>query len=200
MTVGVACYGVGNSAALMASLSEIGVMATEVAQAQDLEKVSTLFLPGVGSFDAAMKKLESVNLSKPLVEFVNNGGRIVGVCLGMQLLFSSSEEGELEGLGLIPGRVKRLNSLAGMEGVTLPVHGWYRVVQSPPSKFSRDAYFSHTFGVDANHPSVTATYLPTGSSRPLAAIVQSKNVMGMQFHPERSGINGLIMLAEAVRG
>ena len=190
-------YGVGNLFSLCSSLKRIGAEAVVTADPALIRAADKIILPGVGAFADAAKKLRDSGLDILVKEQAAAGKEIMGICLGMQLLFEKSYEfGEYEGLGLLKG------SVIGMEGtipadLKIPHIGWNALRFTRDSKLMRYikegdcVYFVHSFYVDPGAESVVAT---AEYGREVTAAVQKGNVMGCQFHPEKSGEVGLNIL------
>jgi glutamine amidotransferase len=190
-------YGVGNLFSLCSSLKRIGAEAVVTADPEVIRAAEKIILPGVGAFADAAKKLRDSGLDILVKEQAEAGKEIMGICLGMQLLFEKSYEfGEYEGLGLLKG------SVIGMEGtipaeLKIPHIGWNALRFTRESKLLRYikegdcVYFVHSFYVDPGAESVVAT---AEYGREVTAAVQMGNVMGCQFHPEKSGEVGLNIL------
>ena len=190
-------YGVGNLFSLCSSLKRIGADVLVTSDPDEIRKAEKLILPGVGAFADAAKKLQASGLDALIKEQAAQGKEIMGICLGMQLLFEKSYEfGEHTGLGLLEGCV------IGMEG-TLPAElkiphiGWNALKFTKESKLLRYikegdcVYFVHSFYVDPSAKSVVAT---AEYGKQVTAAVQQGNIMGCQFHPEKSGEVGLSIL------
>ncbi len=190
-------YGVGNVFSLSCSLSAIGAKAMITGDAEDVRRADKLILPGVGAFGDAVQKLRSTGLEQVILEEAARGKPILGICLGMQLLFEKSlEYGTHTGLGLIPG------SVVSMEGVIppdlkIPHIGWNALRLRKPSpllRYTKEGdfvYFVHSYYASDCDDYVTAD---TQYGAWLTAAVQNKNVFGCQFHPEKSGPVGLNIL------
>lgn len=190
-------YGVGNLFSLVSSLKSIGVDAVITSDPKVIENADRLILPGVGAFGDASEKLKISGLEGIIKNAVEKGTPLMGICLGMQLLFEKSfEYGEHQGLGLLKGNV------IGMEGtipkgLKIPHIGWNSLKftsTSPIFKYINEGdcvYFVHSFyAVDCEDSLIaTAEY-----GRDLTAAVQKGNVYGCQFHPEKSGSVGLKIL------
>ena len=190
-------YGVGNLFSLVSSLKSIGVDAVITRDPKVIENADRLILPGVGAFGDASEKLRLSGLTEIIKNAVEKGTPLMGICLGMQLLFEKSYEyGEHQGLGLLKGNV------IGMEGtipkeLKIPHIGWNSIKftrTSPIFKYINEGdcvYFVHSFyAVDCEDSLIaTAEY-----GRDLTAAVQKGNVYGCQFHPEKSGSVGLKIL------
>lgn len=190
-------YGVGNLFSLKSSLKKIGVESCVSAEPEVLRQADKLILPGVGAFADAAQKLRRSGLDAVVKEQAALGKPLLGICLGMQMLFDKSYEyGEHEGLGLIPGEV------IGMAGVIpaelkIPHIGWNELQITKPSKLFKYVkpddyvYFVHSFYATNCDTSVIAT---TNYGATLTAAVEKDNIYGCQFHPEKSGSVGLGIL------
>lgn len=190
-------YGVGNLFSLKCSLAAIGEEVTVTGDPQALRRSGKLILPGVGAFQDAADKLRSTGLDALIREEAARGKPILGICLGMQLLFEKSYEfGEHRGLGLIPGTVV---PMAGFipEALKIPHIGWNALrlrKESPLFRYIQDGdfvYFVHSFFAAQCDCYVIAD---TEYGQTLTAAVQKENVYGCQFHPEKSGNVGLNIL------
>ena len=184
-------YGVGNIRSVERALTHVGAEARLTADADALEHADGIVLPGVGAFAPALARLSEHGLGRKVVELARRGKPVLGVCLGYQLMFEeSTEHGRHEGLGLLPGRVVEV---AGSERV--PVIGWCRTTQTAPSPLWNGIadhsyfYFVHSFTPDASRDAIGC------SDHSPAAAAAKGNVMGTQFHPEKSGADGLRVYA-----
>ncbi len=189
-------YGVGNLFSIACSLKAIGQEVIVTGDAEEIRKADKLILPGVGAFPDAIKKLKADGLDKVVIEEVNKGKPILGICLGMQMLFEKSYEfGESQGLGLIKGSVKEIKPLIG--DLKVPHIGWNSLKFTKESKLFKYikegdyVYFVHSFSAQDCEKSVTST---TDYGKDLTATVENGNVYGAQFHPEKSGEVGLKIL------
>ena len=191
-------YGVGNLFSLKSSLAMIGAQAIVTGDADVLRSADRLILPGVGAFGDARQKLAQMGLDAALCAEAARGKPVLGICLGMQMLFDRSlEYGEHKGLGLIPGEVV---PMAGRlpEGLKIPHIGWnalaIRKPDHPLMKYTESGdcvYFVHSFYASDCADSVIAT---AEYGIDVTAAVAKGNVMGCQFHPEKSGTVGLGIL------
>ena len=191
-------YGVGNLFSLCSSLQSIGANAVVTPDENTIRHADRIILPGVGAFADAAAKLRATGLDRVLCEEAGRGKPIMGICLGMQMLFDESHEyGVHKGLGLIPGRVI---PMAGYipEGLKIPHIGWNPLIlkgdkKHPLLRYVNEGdcvYFVHSyFATDTDAVIATAEY-----GRELTAAVARGNVMGCQFHPEKSGSVGLSIL------
>lgn len=190
-------YGVGNLFSLCSSLRTIGAEAVISSDPETIKKADKLILPGVGAFEDAAKKLHSGGLDGLIRDQAASGKEILGICLGMQLLFEKSfEYGEHEGLGLLKGFVVPMEGYIP-EKLQIPHIGWNALHFTREHRLFRYlregdcVYFVHSFFASGCEESVIAT---AEYGRPLTAAVGMDNVMGCQFHPEKSGRVGLEIL------
>ncbi len=191
-------YGVGNLFSLISSLRAVGADAVVTGDADEIRKAEKIILPGVGAFGDAAAKLRATGLDKVIIEEAKGGKPLLGICLGMQMLLEKSYEyGEHEGLGLIKGEIRPIaDVIPGY--LKIPHIGWnaldFTENKSDLFKYINDGdhvYFVHSF-FGANCADSTIATSEYGA--PLTAAVQSGNVMGCQFHPEKSGKVGLNIL------
>ena len=189
-------YGVGNVFSLMSSLRAVGEAAILTADPEKVRAAEKLLLPGVGAFGDAIAKLRSGGMDKAILEAVGRGVPLMGICLGMQLLFDESlEYGAHRGLGLIPGIVRPLEPED--KALKIPHMGWnalHLTQKSPLMKYTREGehvYFVHSYWADTQAENIVAT---AEYGMTVTAAVQRENVFGTQFHPEKSGEKGLAML------
>lgn len=196
--VAIVDYGVGNLFSLKSSLSAIGADVVVTADTDVLKSAHQIILPGVGAFEDAAKKLRATGLDKTIIELAAKGKPLMGICLGMQLLFEKSYEyGEHEGLGLIKGAVKPIKG-AVSEEYKIPHIGWNPLIikdeTSPIFRYIKNGdcvYFVHSYYACDCDESVIAT---AEYGAELTAAVAKNNVYGCQFHPEKSGKIGLDIL------
>ena len=184
-------YGVGNLRSVERALLHVGARPKLTSDWDDLNSANALVLPGVGAFAPALRELERGGLGRKVVELARKGKPVLGVCLGYQLLFEESEEhGRHQGLGLLPGRIVEVK-----DSPRLPVIGWSRLKQtdwSPLWTGIADGsyfYFVHSYTPETARHSIGST-----EHSPAAAAARV-NVMGTQFHPEKSGPDGLRIYA-----
>ena len=197
-------YGVGNLFSLKSSLSMIGASAIVTRDAEDLRAAEKIILPGVGAFEDAAKKLRATGLDAVVVEQAKAGKPLLGICLGMQLLFDRSfEYGEHKGLGLIAGDVIDMRPQIPAN-LKVPHIGWNALKLTNPVhplfcyiKEGDCVYFVHSYYA-ANCEKDTIATAEYGAD--LTAAVASGNVMGCQFHPEKSGKVGLNILRAFCEG
>lgn len=200
-TVTVVDYGVGNVASIANMLKKAGHSAILTDDHRLIRNAEKIILPGVGAFDYAAAKLEETGMRDLLRERASAGVPVLGVCLGMQLLLDSSDEGELAGLGLISGSSHRFPTEVDGERLRVPHMGWNVIArtseapQALPSIVDGDRfYFVHSFYVKPNDPAhVIAT---TRHGVQFASMICRENVVGVQFHPEKSHRYGLRLLSD----
>ncbi|MFN2406230.1 MAG: imidazole glycerol phosphate synthase subunit HisH [Pyrinomonadaceae bacterium] len=192
-------YGVGNLRSVEKAFAATGCEAVVSGDERVLREAQRLVLPGVGAFGACMKALSERRFDRLVRERVKDGTPLLGVCVGMQLLFEESDEfGSTPGLGLLRGRVKRFNG-----ELVVPHVGWNRVYQRGPHELFADVgdesffYFVHSYYCEPEDESVAAGETDYGVR--YASVVAHKNICGVQFHPEKSQAAGLRLLRNFAR-
>lgn len=186
----------GNLHSVIKAFERLNRTLKPVRSSPDLAACDALILPGVGAFDPAMERLEATGLVPDLQAWGSENRPLLGICLGLQLLFDSSSEGSRQGLGLIPGHVERLPVQAGER---IPHMGWapLSVRHSNPLLTEEDqqlwVYFVHSFAAKPSHEHAVAAIAPFGSSA-VTAMVWSGRVGACQFHPEKSSDAGALLL------
>ena len=190
-------YGVGNLFSLRSSFAAIGEEARVTAEPEEIRQADRVILPGVGAFGDAAEKLRKTGLDQVVREEAGRGKPLMGICLGMQLLFEKSYEyGEHAGLGLLKGEIRPIAERIPA-GLKIPQMGWnaLRIVrQAPILKYTREGeyvYFVHSYSAVKCEDSLLAD---TEYGAMLTACVGKDNVFGCQFHPEKSGDVGLRIL------
>ena len=191
-------YGVGNLFSLKSSLLSVGADVKVCKTAAEIEAADKIILPGVGAFRDAAKKLADSGLSEVVIREAQKGKPLLGICLGMQLLFEKSfEYGEHKGLGLIKGEIVPLLGAVSKD-LKIPHMGWnaldFTKNETPIFKNIKNGdhvYFVHSFYAKTSEENVTAT---AEYDINVTASVQAGNVFGCQFHPEKSGETGLKIL------
>jgi imidazole glycerol-phosphate synthase subunit HisH len=192
-------YGLGNPKSVLNRLFEMGVRNAKLSKSkEEIRDCSHLILPGVGAFDEAMSLLESLDLVYEIRLHANKGKPILGICLGMQLMGVSSEEGTKAGLGLIDFKVKKFPQVHDLK---VPHMGWNSAKRYLSHYMNKDLglmpefYFSHSYYVEVNRD---ITFLTTNYYIDFSSGIAHKNIIGVQFHPEKSHINGYKILASFV--
>ncbi len=195
--VAVLDYGIGNLRSAQKALERVGADARLTADVGVVEDAAGVVLPGVGAFGRCMESLRDAGLESVAHDAIGSGRPFLGVCIGMQMLFAGSDETPgMAGLGRFPGMVRRLP-----EGVKCPQMQWNRLqIRKPLPVFDGLgvepwAYFVHSFAAEDSDATVATCEYGGG----VVAAVADGNVVAMQFHPEKSGANGLAMLGNWVR-
>ena len=199
--IAVVDYDMGNLHSVCKGLENVGAVPKITDSPAIIEQADAVVLPGVGSFDPAMQNLRSRNLIEPIKSAIASRKPFLGICLGMQILLESSEEGVEPGLGVIAGKVRRFRSEPGL---TIPHMGWNQLhftQQNCPlwQNLPSDpwVYFVHSYYVDPVDREVRSAIVTHGSQNVTAAIAKD-NLMAVQFHPEKSSTTGLQMLSNFV--
>ena len=182
-------YGAGNLRSVQNTLGAIGAEYALVRDAAGLESASKIVLPGVGHFGQMIRALDGMKVRQPLLDRIRAGVPFLGICLGLQALFEQSDEApELRGLGLFPGAIRRFGADA-----RVPHMGWNEIEAKSHSKLLQGVssppyfYFAHSYYAPLNQATAaTCTY-----TVPYTAVLESDNIYGVQFHPEKSGPLGL---------
>lgn len=204
--IGIIDYGMGNLHSVCSALKRINQPYILSGDPVELQKTDGLLLPGVGSFKDAMSELEKTGLADFIKNEAKNGKPLMGICLGMQLLFDgSSENGITEGLGLLPGRVERFTgTTSDGRSYKVPHMGWndlnFLQNDQPLVKGIDEGhvYFVHSFVVQTENKEVLAAVAHYEDVE-VPAVVGSGRIMGTQFHPEKSSVTGMSMLQNFCR-
>lgn len=190
-------YDMGNLHSACKGLANSGATPEITDDAAVLEQADAVVLPGDGAFDPAMRHLRSRDLIQPIKDIIASGKPFLGICLGLQLLFEGSEEGNETGLGIFPGYIKRFRS---EPGIVIPHMGWNQLTLTQPDmplwRGIQDGdwvYFVHSYYAEPADPAINAATVTHGSQTVTAAVAQD-NVIAMQYHPEKSAPSGLTML------
>lgn len=198
MNIAIVDYNMGNLASVQNAFAKIGIKTSVEADAQKFATYDKLILPGVGAFGDAMEHLRERDMIESLHEYAKSGKYMLGICLGMQLLFESSEEfGEHEGLGLVEGGVKAFDKTRFQEPLKVPHMGWNRMFTKEHPLFvgldeAHYLYFVHSFHVACkNESDIIGT---THYGYDFTSAVACGNVLGFQPHPEKSHNNGIKIL------
>lgn len=193
MMIAIIDYGMGNLRSVQKAFEYVGFETKITYNYKDILKADKVILPGVGAFSDAIKTIREKEFDKALEECINNGKKILGICLGMQLLFDVSyENGEYEGLKILKGEIIKFKS-----GLKVPHVGWNSldIIKNEPLFEGLEknpfVYFVHSYYLKTDEPIVSAT---TYYGENIQIAVQKNNVYALQFHPEKSGNTGLKIL------
>jgi glutamine amidotransferase len=191
----------GNLHSACKGLEKAGAIPKITDSPAEIQQADAVVLPGVGSFDPAMRHLRSRHLVEPIQKVIASGVPFLGICLGLQILFENSEEGTEDGIGIFSGTVRRFQSEPGL---TIPHMGWNQLQLTQPhlplwKNIDENpwVYFVHSYYVAPTDPKIIAATITHGSQTVTAAVAD-QNVMAVQFHPEKSSTAGLQMLSNFV--
>lgn len=191
-------YGMGNLRSITNAINKIGYRVALVKKPEELSKHSKMILPGVGAFRDAIRQLNETGMNEAILEFSKNGKHILGICLGMQLLFDKSYEfGEHAGLGLVDGNVVAFDKAKFKESLKIPHVGWNTLHVKKNSKLLKQMetrvylYFTHSFHVLTCENNIIGK---TFYGYEFASMIEKNNIYGFQPHPEKSHENGLKIL------
>jgi glutamine amidotransferase len=198
--IAVVDYGSSNLVSIEQALTRVGAAVAVVRHPDAIGDADALLVPGVGAAGPAMERLTRQGLVDPIRDWIAAGRPYLGICLGLQLLFEGSDEDGATTLGMIPGRTIRL-----VDAPTLPHIGWNQVERSWPHPLfdgiepDADFYFVHSYaGAPAGEDAERITLARTTHGASFVSAIARKNVVGVQFYPERSGRDGLRLLANVV--
>lgn len=195
-------YGLGNLFSIEQACKYLGYSTTLSSKPDIILRASNIILPGVGSFEVAMRQLYKYNLIETLQNFVKTGKPIMGVCLGMQLLFNESNEfGKHNGLGFIEGSVIKFPEMINNQKIRIPHIGWNTIYKgdldwyNSPLQYTHNEslmYFVHSYYVKPDSKENILTY-SNYEGFEFCSAVKKDNILGFQFHPEKSGKEGLMI-------
>lgn len=188
--IGIIDYSLGNTGNLVNALKKLGYESVITKDKNVLSSCEAIILPGVGHFGYAMNIINTSGLKDMIIE-LSIYKRLIGICLGMQLLFEHSEEGNAAGLGILKGRIARIDT-----DLTIPHLGWNTLTSNYQSLNGKDVYFIHSYKVSESRYTIAETDYNSN----IPAIVKKENITGIQFHPEKSGETGLYILKNALEG
>ncbi|MBH8571558.1 imidazole glycerol phosphate synthase subunit HisH [Nostocaceae cyanobacterium CENA369] len=199
--IAVVDYDMGNLHSVCKGLEKAGATPNITHSSKELAKADAVLLPGVGAFDPAVQHLRSRDLEQPIKDTIASGKPFLGICLGLQILFESSAEGNQPGLGIIKGKVQRFRP---EPGITIPHMGWNQLEVTQPKSILWEhlpsqpwVYFVHSYYVEPIDPQIRAATVTHGTQTITAAIAR-ENLMAVQFHPEKSSNIGLQILSNFV--
>lgn len=200
LPVAVVDYGAGNLVSIEQALTHVGAQPWRARRAAELANAAALIVPGVGAAGPAMARLRRSGLVDPIRDWIAADRPFLGICLGLQLLFDSSDEDGARTLGILPGVSRRL-----VDAPTLPHIGWNQVRRRRSHPLfdglsdDADLYFVHSYAGAPTAAASDAILAETEHGRLFVSAVARSNLLGVQFHPERSGADGLRVLSNFVR-
>jgi imidazole glycerol phosphate synthase glutamine amidotransferase subunit len=198
-SIAVVDYGAGNMVSIDQALEHVGASVTVARTAEALRGADAVVVPGVGAAEPAMARLTARGLAEPLRAWLAGDRPFLGICLGLQLLFDGSDEDGAVTLGAVPGRTVRLR-----DAPTLPHIGWNQVDPVRPHRLfdgiepGADFYFVHSYAGEPAEPATGLVLATTDHGRRFTSAIGRGALLGVQFHPERSGRDGLRLLANFV--
>lgn len=198
MIIGILDYGVSNIKSISRAISTIGYDYKIIKSKKDFNKIDILILPGVGTFSSAMEKIHSNDFYHSIINHAKNK-KVIGICLGMQLLAEESDEIKLtSGLNLIPGKIRKIENFYNKEFRKIPNIGWRKIfLNNNEIKFAKnfnssEFYFVHSYRFECDDKYIL--FNTNYHNEQIPAIVIRQNIIGLQFHPEKSRENGLLLL------
>ena len=207
ISVGVISTGVSNAFNVVKALRSVGGDVKIVGDSGEMKRYDRLIIPGVGSYSPAMLHLDEIGLRSEFLDFAASGKPVLGICLGMQLLMSEGlERGKTTGLGIVPGNVVPISSLFPKDQMKRVPHSGWSKVHCPDSQNTsmgigegatdKDFYFAHSYTVAPQESDQIRMSFVNYAGLRLVAAFKKENILGVQFHPELSGPNGLQFLSD----
>jgi len=182
----------GNIHSVTKSLESLGEEIILINNFNESKTCKAIILPGVGAFDPAMINLANTDLITDLKNWIKNGKSFLGICLGLQLLFESSDEGKVQGLGILKGRIQKIPNLVNQR---IPHMGWAELIPTEPNtildqeELNNWVYFVHSYHAIPDDNNIISAQVNYGSEK-LTAMIENDNLVACQFHPEKSGKTG----------
>jgi glutamine amidotransferase len=182
----------GNIHSVIKSLESLGEEIILIKNFNESNTCKAIILPGVGSFDPAMINLTNTDLITDLKSWISSGKSFLGICLGLQLLFESSDEGKVQGLGILKGNIQKIPKIADQR---IPHMGWCRLLPTKTNtlieleELNNWVYFVHSYHAIPDDFNIVAAQVNYGSEK-LTAMIENDNLLACQFHPEKSGKTG----------
>jgi glutamine amidotransferase len=182
----------GNIHSVIKSLESLGEEIILIKNFNESKTCKAIILPGVGSFDPAMINLKNTDLITDLKNWINSGKSFLGICLGLQLLFESSDEGEVRGLGILKGKIQKIPNIVNQR---IPHMGWCQLLPTKPNtlleqdELNNWVYFVHSYHAIPDDSKIIAAQVDYGPEK-LTAMIENDNLLACQFHPEKSGKTG----------
>ena len=190
--IGLIDYGMGNIHSVTKSLESLGEEILLIKNFNESKTCKAIILPGVGSFDPAMKNLINTDLITDLKNWISSGKSFLGICLGLQLLFESSDEGEVQGLGILKGKIQKIPNIVNQ---SIPHMGWCQLLPTKKNtlfgleELNNWVYFVHSYHAIPDDLNIIAAQVDYGPEK-LTAMIENDNLLACQFHPEKSGKTG----------
>ena len=191
----------GNIHSVTKSLESLGEEILLIKNFNETNTCKAIILPGVGAFDPAMINLTNTDLISDLKNWIKSGKSFLGICLGLQLLFESSDEGKVQGLGILKGKIQKIPNIVNQK---IPHMGWCQLLPTKPStlleleELNNWVYFVHSYHAMPDDFNIIGAQVNYGSEK-LTAIVEDDNLLACQFHPEKSGKTGEKLLKRWLR-
>jgi len=199
--IGLIDYGMGNIHSVTKSLISLGEEIILIKNFNETQSCKAIVLPGVGAFDPAMINLINTDLITDLKNWIKSGKSFLGICLGLQLLFESSDEGEVQGLGILNGRIQKIPNIINQR---IPHMGWCQLLPTKQNtlldldELDNWVYFVHSYHAVPDDLNIIAAQVNYGSEK-LTAMIEHDNLLACQFHPEKSGKTGEKLLRRWLR-
>lgn len=199
--IGLIDYGMGNIHSVKKAIENQGEEILLIKKKDQINQCKALVIPGQGAFDPSIENLKKTDLVLEVKDWIKKGNSFLGICLGLQLLFDSSEEGQNPGLGLIKGTIKKIPDIKNQR---IPHIGWCNLIPTRDSKLLKKCssknwvYFDHSYYAVPSNAELISAQVSYGSTR-LTAIIESENLIACQFHPEKSGPTGELLLSQWIK-
>ena len=199
--IGLIDNGMGNMHSVTKSLESLGEEIILIKNFNESKSCKAIILPGVGAFDPAMNNLINTDLINDLKKWIINGKSFLGICLGLQLLFESSDEGKVQGLGIVKGKIQKIPNIVNQR---IPHVGWCQLLPTKSNtlleleEFNNWVYFVHSYHAIPDDNNIIAAQVDYGSEK-LTAMIEKDNLLACQFHPEKSGKTGEKLLRRWIR-
>ena len=194
--IGLIDYGMGNIHSVKKAIENLEEEVLLIKSKLQISSCKALIIPGQGAFDPAIENLNKTGLIDEIKKWISSGKSFMGICLGLQILFEMSEEGNKEGIGIIKGKIKKIPTIKNQR---IPHIGWCNLIPSKDSKLlsqqeiNKWVYFDHSYFAEPNDKSVVTACVEYGPVN-LTAIIENENLIACQFHPEKSGKIGQSLL------
>jgi len=182
----------GNIHSVTNSLESLGEEIILIKDFNESKTCKAIILPGVGAFDPAMINLQNTDLIIDLKNWINTGKSFLGICLGLQLLFESSDEGKVQGMGILKGKIQKIHNIVNQR---IPLMGWCQLLPTKPNtlleleELNNWVYFVHSYHAIPDDINIISAQVDYGSEK-LTAMIENDNLLACQFHPEKSGKTG----------